>query len=173
TASGFNDNEGMYAQIAREVLQGGDWLALHLNGQVYLNKPPLFFWLVALWFRAAGATEAVRAISGLATLGTMLLVYDLGRRLWPRRPRAGLWAAAVYLSSALTIVEARMLRTDPLITFLLCLTLWGALRVSRREGAADRTGVAAIWGGIGLSLMTKGLLGVVLPGIVLLPALLM
>lgn len=182
-ARGFTDNEGMYAEIAREILITGDWVTPHLNGALYLNKPPLLFWLTAVMLKVTGLNEWPRLISGLGTLGTMLLVYDLGRRIWPQRPGAGIWAAAVYLSSAFTPIEARILRPDSLLTFFLCLTLWGVVRVSgiaaslhtyhSPPGAADRLGVAAIWAGIGLGVMVKGLLGFLLPVLVVCPALLL
>src|SRR6266699_3857618 len=99
---GFTDNEGMYAEVAREILRSGDWLTTRINGAPYLNKPPLLFWLSAVVLRVAGQSELPRLISGLAALGAMVVLYDLGRRLWPRHATAGAWAAAVYLSSALT-----------------------------------------------------------------------
>jgi 4-amino-4-deoxy-L-arabinose transferase-like glycosyltransferase len=170
---GFSDNEGMYAEIGREMLVSGDWVTPHLNGSVYLNKPPLLFWLVALVLRVTGPNELGRLISGLAALATMLLVYDLGRRLWPDRPAAGVWAAAVYLSCVLTPIEARILRPDSLLTFLITLTMWGLVRVNSRSEARDGPGVAAIWSGIGLAMMDKGLLGLLLPALVFLPALLL
>lgn len=167
TVSGFLDNEGRYAEVAREMLLTGDWLTPHMNGEVFLNKPPLMFWLTALAFRLAGPSEAARAVSGLATLGTLALLYALGTRLW--NARAGLASAAVFLTMSLTVTEARSLRPDALLTFLLSLSLWGALRLW--EAPEDRAGTVALWGGVGLGVMTKGLLGLVLPVLVLAPAL--
>src|SRR5262249_1702159 len=112
-------------------------------------------------------------ISGLAALGTMLLLFDLGRQIWPGRAGAGAWAAAVFLGSALTTVEARILRPDTLLMFLISLILWGVVRVSRRPIAPDRWGTAAIWGGLGLAIMVKGLLGLLLPALAFVPALLL
>ncbi|HEU4752451.1 MAG TPA: glycosyltransferase family 39 protein, partial [Armatimonadota bacterium] len=167
---GFQENEGRYAAVAREMLLTGDWITPHLNGEVFLNKPPLTFWLTALVFRAAGTTEAARLVCGLATLATLLLLYDLGRLLW--RPSTGAWAAAVFLTSALTPLEARTLRPDPLVVLFLCLTLWGAVRVSQAgRKSPDILGQAAIWAGAGLGVMAKGLMGVALPALILLPAL--
>src|SRR5205809_320117 len=100
----FTDNEGMYAEVGREILLTGDWLTTRVNGSVYLNKPPLLFWLTALVLKVGGLNELPRLISGLAALGTMLLLFDLGRQIWPGRAGAGVWAAAVILTSALTTV---------------------------------------------------------------------
>src|SRR5438034_10499647 len=105
----FTDNEGMYAEVGREILLTGDWLTTRINGVAYLNKPPLLFWLTALVLKLAGLSELPRLISGMAALGTMLLLSDLGRQLWPGRVAAGGWAAAVFLSSALTLIEAGIL----------------------------------------------------------------
>lgn len=176
--SGFMDNEGRYAEVAREMVLGRDWITPHLNGEVFLNKPPLTFWLAAIVFKLSGPGEAARLVSGLATLGTALVLYDLARRLWS--PRAGLWSAAVFITSVMTTVEARILRPDTLMTFFLCAAVWGAVR----SGALDQTmgraaaghkggrrGLAALWAAVGLGVLTKGLLGLLLPAMALLPAL--
>src|SRR3954452_3645010 len=169
----FTDNEGTYAEVGREILLTGDWLTTRVNGSVYLNKPPLLFWLTALVLKHGGLNELPRLISGLATLGTMLLLFNLGRLIWPGRAGVGAWAAAVFLSSALTAIEARILRPDSLLMLLITLTLWGTARVSRTPGPPDRLGIAAIWGGIGLGIMVKGLLGALLPALAFVPALLL
>lgn len=165
---GFADNEGRYAEVAREMILSGDWITPHLNGELFLNKPPLLFWLTALFFKTFGLTEAARAIAGIATLLILPLLYDLGRRLWS--PATGAWAALIYLTAMLTPVEARLLRPDGLVTFLLCLSLWGAVRVGDRPHS-DPIGIAAFWGGIGFGLLAKGLLALLLPFLALIPAL--
>lgn len=170
---GFLDNEGRYAEVAREMLRTGDWITPHLNGAVFLNKPPLVFWLTALGFLVGGMTESVRWVSGAATLLTLLVLFDLGHRIWSSR--AGLWAAAAYFTSAITVIEARILRPEPFLTLLFCLTLWGAVRVSEyqrgRDPGGKLWGPAALWAGVGLGIMAKGFLSLVLPLITLLPAL--
>ena len=52
----FFDNEARYAEVAREMALGGDWISPHLDFTLFLNKPPLVFWLAALVFRVAGPT---------------------------------------------------------------------------------------------------------------------
>src|ERR1041385_365275 len=74
THPGLADNEGRYAEVAREILARGDWITPHLNGEVFLNKPPLVYWLTALLFRVVGPSEMARLLSGAATLGTALLL---------------------------------------------------------------------------------------------------
>ncbi len=177
---GFADNEGRYAEVARELAARGDWITPHLNGAPFLNKPPLLFWLTALVFGALGPTESARLVSGVATLATMAVLYGLGRRL--EGPVAGAWAVAAYLTAMSTTVEARTLRPDAWLTLAVAVTLWGAVRLGlgrrRLEDAhAARRGRAggflALWGGAALGVMTKGLLGLVLPALILLPAVLL
>src|SRR5262249_48534143 len=53
----FYDNEGRYAEVAREMATSGDFVTPELDGTLFLNKPPLVYWLSALIFRIAGPTE--------------------------------------------------------------------------------------------------------------------
>ncbi|TMA49560.1 MAG: dolichol-phosphate mannosyltransferase, partial [Deltaproteobacteria bacterium] len=53
----FDPDEGRNAEVAREMLAGGDWTVPHFNGLPYLDKPVLFFWLVAGAFRLLGVGE--------------------------------------------------------------------------------------------------------------------
>ncbi|HZS34426.1 MAG TPA: glycosyltransferase family 39 protein [Methylomirabilota bacterium] len=177
---GFADNEGRYAEVARELVARGDWITPHLNGAPFLNKPPLLFWLTALVFGAVGPTESARLVSGVATLATMAVLYDLGRRL--SGSLAGAWAVAAYLTAMSTTVEARTLRPDAWLTLTVAVSLWGAVRLGldlprleaarpARRGRAG--GFLALWGGAALGVMAKGLLGLVLPALILLPAVLL
>ena len=42
----WNPDEPRYAEVAREMMETGDYLVPHLNGVVYPDKPPFFFWLI-------------------------------------------------------------------------------------------------------------------------------
>src|SRR5213078_4453920 len=87
----LDPDEGLYASIAREMLERGDWVIPHINGVPYLEKPPLYFWLTAFTFALFGYSEwAVRLWSALSTLGAVLLTWRIGLHLYGRR--AGLLA---------------------------------------------------------------------------------
>src|SRR2546428_12900735 len=78
----LDPDEGLYATIAQEMLNGGDWVIPHINGLPYLEKPPLFFWLTGLTFWLVGPSEwATRVWSALPALGTVILTWRIGRRL--------------------------------------------------------------------------------------------
>ncbi len=85
-------DEGRYAQIAREMLERGEWVVPTLQGQVYLDKPPLLYWLTRICFELFGLTEsAARLPSALAAHGAILIVYLIGRRSLGER--SALWGA--------------------------------------------------------------------------------
>src|SRR5947207_2488558 len=78
----FFDNEARYAEVAREMALGGDWISPHLDFTLFLNKPPLVFWLAALVFRVAGPTEWARLVSVGAAVVALLATCRLGALLY-------------------------------------------------------------------------------------------
>src|SRR5271154_1320081 len=77
----FEPDEGRYAEIPREMLMRGEWVVPYLQGEPYLDKPPLFYWMVMLSYRAFGTHDwAARLVPALAVHGCVLLTYLLGRR---------------------------------------------------------------------------------------------
>src|SRR3989442_2661063 len=88
----FFDNEARYAEVAREMVLSGDWISPHLDFTLFLNKPPLVFWLAALVFRLAGPTEWARLVSVGAAMVALLATCRLGALLYggAAGPGAGL-----------------------------------------------------------------------------------
>src|SRR5437588_1640730 len=76
-------DEGLNAEAAREMLESGNWIVPTFNGQPRTAKPALLYWLQVAAYRRLGVTEfAARLPSALAALGTVLLTYELGRRMF-------------------------------------------------------------------------------------------
>ena len=74
-------DEPRFALVARDMLRSGDWLFPRVGGDLYADKPPLFFWLMAASMALTGSMRLGFLLpSLLAGLGTILLVYDLLRR---------------------------------------------------------------------------------------------
>jgi 4-amino-4-deoxy-L-arabinose transferase-like glycosyltransferase len=83
----WSPDEARYAQVAREMLRSGDWVVLHLNDEIYTEKPPLFYWAVAALSKPFGdvSETTARMPSAAAAALVMLFTYLLGANLLGRR----------------------------------------------------------------------------------------
>ncbi|MBN9520711.1 glycosyltransferase family 39 protein [bacterium] len=147
-------DEGRYAQIPREILASGNWVVPTLQGEAYLDKPPLLYWLVALSYRAFGVSpESARLVPAVCVHLTILAVYLLGRRSVGARP--AFWAALLLSVAPGFVGVARLLLLDGLL--VLCVTLsviagFEAVRTGRLKlGWWLASAVAS-----GLGFLTKG-----------------
>ena len=158
----LNDGEAMYAEIAREMRLGGDWITPHLNGARHFDKPPLTYWAIGLSQSLLGETEySARVWSALATVATILAAGALGRTLYGKR--AGVLAALVYATSLGPCIFGRLVMPD----VFLCLWITLAILGYRRGYGEDPRGRGpwpwVMFGCLGLCALTKGLLGFGLP----------
>ncbi len=157
----LDPDEGLYASIAQEMLRGGDWVIPHVNGLPYLEKPPLYFWLTALTLGVTGPREwSVRLWSALATLGSVLLTWRIGRRLYGAR--AGLLAGLALATVVGNALYVRKASTDQLFVFCLALAIHGFLRDAERP-EAGRTRFLLLYVGAALAVLAKGFIGLVFP----------
>lgn len=118
----FEPDEGRYAQIPREMLERGDWLMPTLMGKPYLDKPPLFYWLVLLSYQIFGIHEAAaRLVPALAVQLTILFSYILGRRLVGER--SALWGALMLSVTPAFVGMGRLLILDGLLTLTVSVAL--------------------------------------------------
>jgi len=121
-------NEGLYAEIAREMLVTRDYIIPHLNYIPYLEKPPLFYWLVALSYKFFGvSTFAARLIPSLSATVLSFWFWHFGHKLG--KNRLG-WLTGMILASGFgyvlisRIVLFDMLLTTTLSIALCCFYLW-------------------------------------------------
>jgi 4-amino-4-deoxy-L-arabinose transferase-like glycosyltransferase len=160
----FEPDEGRYAQIPREMLTAGEWIVPTLQGEAYLDKPPLFYWLVMLSYSIFGYHDgAARLIPALAMHATILLTYLLGRRIVGER--AAFWGALLLTVSPLFLGVGRLLVLDGLLTLWVTLALLAAYLAQTTQGKnlAGASGwwyVAAL--ACGLGVLTKGPVALVL-----------
>ena len=154
-------DEPRFAAVALDMVRSGYWLIPHAGGDLYQDKPPLHFWMIAASYLATGSLRAAFLLpSMLAALGTLLLVYDLGRRLHGRA--AGL-AAALTLACCVQFVQVtRGAQIDATLIFFITLSLWALSRHLLQEshlGLALLGGVAA---GLGVIDKAVGFLALLL-----------
>jgi len=120
-------DEPRFALAARDMAETGRWLFPRVGGDLYADKPPMFMWLQAAGYWATGSLRVAFLLpTVLASIGTLLLTYDLGRRLWDRR--TGLAAALVLLCLVQFQVQAKSAQIDTTLAFLTTLSLYGLLR---------------------------------------------
>lgn len=160
-------DEPRYAEVAREMLDRGDFITPTLGGKPWLEKPVLLYWLMAASFSVFGVTEgAARLPSALSALLLVIILYVTGWRL--ASPRFGFVSALVGLVNPLMFSFARGATTD----MLLCATLSSGLALfflaTRETQKTHRTWLTrAAVACFGLACLAKGLVGVVIPGLVL------
>jgi 4-amino-4-deoxy-L-arabinose transferase-like glycosyltransferase len=157
-------DEPRFALIARDMVATGEWLIPRVGGDIYADKPPLYFWLMATAIELTGSLRIAFLLpSFLAATGTVLLTYDLGRRLWNRE--VGLTAGLALLFAVQFVWQARQAQIDATLCFWTTLSLYGLLRHVLH---GPRWGWYCIgWAAAGLGVITKGV--GFLPLLVLIP----
>lgn len=161
----FDPDEGRYAEIPREMLSGGDWVIPHLNGLVYLEKPPLQYWITALGFRCLGESEATaRLWTGLSGYLSLAIVFMLGRRLWGFE--AGMKALLLTSASSLFVLMGHQLTLDMSLSFALlaCLACYVSAQLNRDDDRRCAAWMLGCWAAMALAVLTKGLVGMLIPG---------
>src|SRR5688572_19126950 len=110
-------DEPRFVLVAKQMVEGGDWLFPHRGAELYPDKPPVYFWLLSVAHALTGSWRwSFLLPSLLAALGTMVLVRDLAARLWT--PRAGLWAATAVIVSLQFVYQAKRAQIDPTLVFM-------------------------------------------------------
>jgi 4-amino-4-deoxy-L-arabinose transferase-like glycosyltransferase len=161
-------DEGRYAEMAREMFTSGDWITTRLNGIKYFEKPPLQTWMNALTFALFGLGDwQARLWTGLCGIGGVLLTGYTGHKVFGQR--VGFYAALVLGSCFYWVACSQINSLDMSLSGMMTLTLC-ALLLAQRDGASARerrNWMLACWAGMALSVLAKGLIGLVLPGAIL------
>src|SRR5579871_395504 len=165
----WSSHEGRAAQDAQSMLTAGSWgLPRLFDGHPELQKPPLYYWLVAGLARLKGASVdawAVRLPAALSALGGVLLVYELGRRRG--RQVAGLSAALILATAVHYVTLARTGRIDMPLTLTVSVALTGFYLGYRRwreqEGRGAWRCLLPGYLAVAAGVLLKGPIGLVLP----------
>jgi 4-amino-4-deoxy-L-arabinose transferase-like glycosyltransferase len=161
----FDLDEGLYAAAAREMYLHRDFVTPRVNGEAFFEKPPLAYWAAAGMMLLLGVNEfAVRLPAALATTAVVFLVYWFGGRYVGTR--AGGLAACFYALAPLVFGEARQLTMDALLTFFFTVALFCFFLGYTTPSPAGRRWYYGFWGACGLAVLTKGLVGLLLPVLV-------
>ncbi|WP_448099881.1 ArnT family glycosyltransferase [Luteibacter jiangsuensis] len=119
-------DEPRFALVARQMLESGQWLFPHRGIELYSDKPPMLMWTEAFWMWLTGGWRGAFLLTSLLSgLGTLALVWHLGRRLW--NDRVGLVAATLVLATVQFVDVVKHAQIDPLNLFWITLGNTGIL----------------------------------------------
>lgn len=160
-------DEGRYAEIPREMLVSGNWVTPRLDGLKYFEKPPLQYWATALAYTVFGEHEWTARLWAALTgyLGILAAAFT-GTRLFGKN--AGLMAGLALASSFLYFAIGHIAILDMGVTFFMSLSLFSLLLAQTENDAhTQRNWMLVCWLGMALSMLSKGLIGIAIPGAVL------
>lgn len=164
-------DEGRYVGVAWEMLGSGDWLTPTLDGLPYFHKPPLMYWITAAAMRLAGPVPL--AMRAAPLVGAMLMALALwiwtAAPVWgAQRERLRVTALALLGSMPFFVLGSQYANHDMLVAGCVSLAVVLARRALDEEHVPLRW-VTGAWVAAALAVLAKGLIGVVLPALVLLP----
>jgi 4-amino-4-deoxy-L-arabinose transferase-like glycosyltransferase len=120
-------DEPRFASLARDMAMSGEWLFPRVGGDLYQDKPPLYFWLLTLCYTLFGSVKASFLVpSFLAAGGILFLIYDFGRRTVSRE--MGLAAALLVVCSLQFVLATRGAQIDPTLCLLTTLSIYALMR---------------------------------------------
>jgi len=159
----WTPDEPRVAEIGRAMWRSGSWVMPRINGEPFLEKPPLYWWTQAGIFTLADAATArlARLPSALFAFATALLTYALGRRYFDRD--AALLGALVLLTSAEFAVTSHWIVVDNALV-LAVTAAWACFaHAQARRGAARELLLAGLYASLAAAFLSKGVIGVGIP----------
>ncbi len=161
----LDDADSIHAEAAREMVLNHNWVTLYINGIRYLEKSPLMYWTVAASYKLFGVGEwQTRLPLALAVLGLAWCAFIFGRRYLGAE--AGFYAALILVTALGIFVYTRFLIPDVIVAMWLTLGLYLFL-IAYEQQQPSRWLCWAIAVTIALNLLTKSLIGIVFPGMII------
>ncbi|WP_433899022.1 ArnT family glycosyltransferase [Pseudomonas sp. PSE1(2024)] len=156
--------EARVAGIAMEMHLDNDWVTPRLFGEPFLEKPPLSLWLDAGAMRVFGVSPwAVRLASAVAGLLSVMLLYAMLRRF--ERPKTIAWTAGILLATMASYwSNVRGVGEDALLALGVTTALLAFFQAQRAPTPANSLLFVA---GIAIATLSKGVLGLAMPGVVI------
>jgi 4-amino-4-deoxy-L-arabinose transferase-like glycosyltransferase len=159
----YKTDEARYGEISREMAQSGDWVTPRLNGIKYFEKPPLQYWAGAAAIELFGVHDwAARLWTGLMALAGVALAFFGGKRLFGAP--AGVAAAAILAGVPLYLAFGQLNTLDMGVSVFLSAAVFGFVFAQGPDAERTRRRwMLAGWAACGLAVLSKGLIGIVLP----------
>ncbi len=158
----MDDVDAVQAQIAANMLASGDWVTARLDGVAYLEKAPLLYWIIALFYKVFGVADWVARLPiALACLGLALTTAAFAR--WAFGAREALYAGLAISTCIGLFLFTRILIPDVILTLTITLALWAFLRTLEEEEPHPKLWSALLAASMGVGLLLKSLIGIVFP----------
>src|SRR5262249_6283740 len=158
----MDDTDAAVAQISRNMVASGDWVTPRLNGILFFEKPPLYFWPIAVSYKIFGIHDwAARIPIALFAIGVVLLTAAFG--VWAFGRRAGLYSGLCVTTCFGLFLFTRIVIPDVLLTLTVALAMWAFLRALDDQEAHPRFWAFVLAASLGIGLLVKSLIAVVFP----------
>jgi 4-amino-4-deoxy-L-arabinose transferase-like glycosyltransferase len=158
----MDDVDAAQAQMARNMLQTGDWVSNRLDGVLYLEKAPGKYWLIAISFMIFGQHDwAARLPIALSVILLCWVVFRIGR--WAFSPKAGFYAGLALATCAGLFLFTRILIPDVILTLAITVSLWAFLRALEEDERHPRLWAWTCAASIAAGVLLKGLIGILFP----------
>lgn len=158
----MDDVDAVQAQIARNMLSSGDWITAHLDGVPYLEKAPLVYWSIALFYKMFGVHDWIARLPiAFSAIALAWLTAAFG--MWAFGKRAGFYAGLCIATCVGLFLFTRILIPDVMLTFLICLALWAFLRTLDEQEEHPRRWSLVLAACLGVGVLVKSLIGAVFP----------
>ena len=158
----MDDTDAAIAQAARTMLSKGDWVTPRLDGVAFLEKPPLYFWPMAVSYSLFGVHDwAARIPVALSAIGLAWLTAAFG--IWAFGRQAGLYAGLCIATCIGLFLFTRIQIPDVMLTFTIALAMWAFLRALDEEESHPRYWAFVLAASLGTGLLLKSLIAVVFP----------
>jgi len=158
----MDDTDAAIAQAARTMLSKGDWVTPRLDGVAFLEKPPLYFWPMAISYSLFGVHDwAARIPVALSAIGLAWLTAAFG--IWAFGRAAGLYAGLCIATCIGLFLFTRIQIPDVMLVFTIALAMWAFLRALDEEESHQRFWAFVLAASLGTGLLLKSLVAVVFP----------
>jgi len=158
----MDDVDSVQAQIARNMLESGDWVTARLDGIAYLEKAPLKYWLMAISYKLFGVHDWSARIP--LALSSILLCWVTARfGEWAFGWRGGLYSGVVLSTCVGLFLFTRILIPDVMLTLTITVALWSLMRALDEDEERPTRWALLMWAAVGVGLLLKGLIAALFP----------